>query len=158
MAAENWKLFNNVKEYIGDGTIDLDSDVFHMILVGSGYTEDLTDDTYADVSANELAEANGYETGGKVITATWTQPTAGTAMFDCDDQQWTASGGAITARRAIIVHNAAGSGDPQSTDKLVATCLLDATPADVSASDGGTFTVAINANGIFRISGGTAGS
>ena len=155
MTAEAWKIFDNVKEYIGDGTIDCDDDLFHMILVDSGYTFDITDDTYADVSASELAEANGYETGGKVLTQTFTQASAGISMFDCADAQWTASGGAITARRAIIVHVAAGSGDPQSTDKLIASSLLDDTPADVTASDGGTFNVNINASGVFRISGGT---
>ena len=157
MAAEAWKIFDNVKEYIGDGTLDMDAGdaYFAMILVASGYTFDITDDTYADVSASELS-GNGYTTGGNpLVSTTWTQPSAGISMFDCADAQWTASGGAITARRAIIVHVAAGSGDPQSTDKLIASSLLDDSPADVTASDGGTFNVNINANGVFRISGGT---
>lgn len=154
MAAENWKLHENAKEYIGDGTIDLDDDLFHMVLCTSSYSRALSDDTYGDLT--EVANGNGYTTGGEALTSvTWGQ-TSGTATFDCADVEWTASGGAITARYAVIVHVAAGTGLPQSTDKIVCSCLLDDTPADVTASDGGTFTVAINASGVFTLSGGAS--
>ena len=37
---------------------------------------------------------------------------------------------------------------------LIAVCLMDTTPADVTATSGDSILIAINANGVFRISGG----
>ena len=156
MTAQAWKIYDNVKEYIGDGTIDMDAGdaFFAMVLATSAYTYAITHDTYSQIT--EVANANGYTTGGKpLVTTTWTQPSAGISMFDFDALVWTASGGSITARRALLVHVAAGSGLPQTTDKLIASSLLDDTDADVIASDTGTLTVTPHANGAFRISGGT---
>ena len=156
MAADAWKVYNKTKEYIGDGTIDLDAGdaFFSVILVTSSYTPALTHSTYADVSANEVANGNGYTTGGDFPgTTTWTE-SSGTVTFDSADPSWTASGGSITARYAVLVHVAAGTGVPQSTDKILAYCLLDNTPADVSAADGNAFTITLDSTGYFTVSGG----
>jgi len=157
--AEKFKMFNQAKEFIGDGTIDLDAGdaYFAWILVLSAYTEDLTDSTYADVSANEHANGNGYLTGGiPAVGTAWTHA-AGTVTFDCTtDPTWTAASGSIVARRIMLVHVAAGSGDPQSTDKLICTCLMDSAPDDITVTDTNTLTVQLNGSGIFTMSGGTA--
>jgi len=153
MAADAWVVYNKTKEYIGDGTIDLDAGdaFFSVILVTSGYTPALTHSTYADVSANEVANGNGYTTGGDFPgTVTWTE-SSGTVTFDSVDPAWTASGGSITARYAVLVHVAAGSGVPQSTDKIMAYCLLDNAPADVTAVDGADFTIQLAAGGYFQV-------
>ena len=158
MAADAWKVYNKTKEYIGDGTIDLDQGdgYFSVVLVASGYTPALTHSTYADISANEVANGNGYTTGGDFPgTVTWTEA-SGTVTFDSADPSWTASGGSITARYAVLTHVAAGTGVPQSTDKILAYCLLDNTPADVSAADGNAFTITLAATGYFTVSGGGA--
>jgi hypothetical protein len=39
---------------------------------------------------------------------------------------------------------------------LLCVSLLDTAPANVTATDGNTFTVAINASGVFTLTGGTA--
>lgn len=156
MAADAWKVYNNCKEYIGDGTIDLDAGdgYFRVILATSSYTPALTHDAYSSVSANEVANGSGYTTGGDAPgSVTWTN-SSGTITFDSANPEWTASGGSITARYAVLVHVAAGTGVPQSTDKLMAYSLLDNSPADVTATDGNTFTITLNANGYFQLSGG----
>jgi|DEB0MinimDraft_3_1074331.scaffolds.fasta_scaffold16546_3 hypothetical protein len=156
MAADAWKVYNKTKEYIGDGTIDLDAGdgYFSVILATSSYTPALTHSTYADVSAAEVANGNGYTTGGDFPgTVTWTEA-SGTVTFDSADPSWTASGGNIVARYAVLVHVAAGTGVPQSTDKIMAYCLLDNTPADVTATDGNAFTIQLAATGYFTVSGG----
>lgn len=154
-AAGKWKLYDLAKKYLADGTLDLDDTTnwkmalflstsnANTLSVGTGVYGDLT---------NEHANANGYLTGGVAIgSETWTN-SSGTITFDCADGQWTASGGSITARFAVIYKNATVN---TIVKPLLAVCLLDATPADVTATDTNTFTVQINASGVFTLSGAT---
>ena len=140
MAAGNWTFTNASRKYLLDGTFDLDTDSFKMALflstsnIGSGST------TYAGLT-NEHSNANGYTTGGKALTPSLTGTT--TVTWDVDDQTWTASGGSITARYAVI-YEVGGN--------VLCYCLLDSTPADVTATDGNTLTVQINASGVFTLS------
>lgn len=136
MAAGTFMLFNGVSEYIGDGTLDMDNDTFNISLHTSAYTPSATHDAYADLT-NELATANGYTNGGAALTtSTWTRSGA-VATFDSDDQVWTASGGDITARYAVVRSTTA--------DKLLGYMLLDNSPADITATDGNTITVSPSA-------------
>lgn len=96
--------------------------------------------TYAGLT-NEHAAANGYTGGGIAITLTL----SGTTTVKVDiatDPVWTASGGSITARFAVI-YEVAGN--------VLCYCLLDDTPADVTATAGNTLTVAAHANGVFTL-------
>lgn len=139
MAAGTFTIYNSVSELAGDGTIDFDTDAFNLILVTSSYTPNLAHDEYADVSGVEVANGNGYTTGGVTLAnVTWTR-SSGVTTFDSDDAVWTASGGSITARYAIMV-------DTTSTnDKLIGYVLLDTTPADLVATNGNTLTVSPHA-------------
>lgn len=156
MAADAWKIYDQAKEFIGDGTIDLDAGdaYFSVVLVTSGYTPAQTHSTYADISGNEVSNGNGYTTGGDICSSvTWTN-SSGTITFDSADPSWTASGGSITARYAVLTHIAAGSSVPQSSDKIIAYSLLDNTPDDVTAADGAPLTIQLSSNGYFRLTGG----
>ena len=149
MAADAWVLHDRIKEYIGDGTVDLDNDSFKMALFLSTSNIATTSIDALATATNEVANGNGYTTGGETLASvTWTEPTAGTMMFDCDNVTWTASGGAITARFAAIYDDTVTS---PVADPIVCHSLLDNTPADVSATDGNDFVITINANGVFRI-------
>lgn len=145
MAAGTFTLFNSVAELIADGTIDLDSHTFKMALLTSSYTPSLAHDEYADLT-NEVANGNGYTTGGETLTGiTWGQ-TSGVATFDSDAVVWTASGGTITARYAVIYD------DTASNKNLIGYVLLDTTPADLIATTGNTITIAPHAsNGWFQL-------
>lgn len=149
-AASAWKIFDYAKEVMSDGTLDMDdagAGVFKCALIGSGYTADQTDtDFSADIQGNEIAGSYGYTTGGAALTnVTWAN-TSGTTKWDADDVVWSASGGSITARFAVIYH--------VSSDIPICLCVLDNTPADVTATDGNDLTVEMNASGIFTVSGG----
>lgn len=150
MAAGKWKLYNSAKEYIGDGTIDLDSHTFKIALFSSSSNANtLTNSTLASLT-NEVANGFGYTTGGQALAnVTWTN-SSGTVTFDADNVSWTASGGSITARYAVIYDDTAAS------DELLAVCLLDTTPADATAADGYQFNINFNASGIFSSSGATS--
>ena len=146
MAAGAWTVFNIAKKKLADGTFDLDTHTFKMALTTSSqaladtFAGSSTDCRYADLT-NEVANGNGYTTGGKTLSATWTRAT-GTITFDVDDQAWTSS--TITARYAVIYDDTATNKD------LLCFCLLDSTPADVSTVSG-TLTVTINASGVFTL-------
>lgn len=153
MAADAWIRYNGFSEYLGDGTIDMDNDTFKMQLHTSTYTPAVTHDVLTDLT-NEVANGNGYTTGGVTLSGvTWTRSTT-TVTFDATDAQWTASGGSIVARYAVI-YDDTPSGTP--TDPLVAYSLLDDTPADVTVADGNTLTIAFHANGILTLTGGQTG-
>jgi hypothetical protein len=152
MAAGKWKLYESAKLYLADGTFDLDLNTNWncalFLSTSNANTLGGTNDVYGDLT-NEHANANGYTTGGLAITPTWTQ-SAGTATFDSTDPQWTASGGSIVARFAVIYKNATVN---SIVKPLLCVSLLDTAPADVTATTGNTFTVTMNASGIFTLSG-----
>ncbi len=155
-AAGKWKLYESAIEYLADGTHDLDDTTnWKMALfLSTSNCNTLSTGTgvYGDLT-NEHANANGYTTGGVAIgTETWTH-SASVATFDCDNGIWTASGGSIVARFAVIYRNATVN---SIVKPLLCVSLLDTAPANVTATDGNTFTVAINASGVFTLTGGTA--
>lgn len=143
MAADAWQFYNTAREYIGDGTIDLDDDTFKMGLVSSSYSFSAeSHSTLSDIT-NELS-GSGY--ARDTLSVTWTRST-GTVTFDSDDGAFTASGGSITARRAFIYDDTPSS----PADPLLCSSLLDNTPADVSVTAGNTLTVQIHSSGIFTL-------
>ena len=143
MAADDWVMHDKATFYLGDGTVDLDGDSFKMgLALSTSNVGDVTVDGYATVT-NEHATANGYTLTGITLTnVTWTEA-AGLSTFDCDDVTWTAAGGSITARYAFIYDDTA-AGKP-----VMCHSLLDNTPGDVTATDGNTFNVLIDAAGVF---------
>lgn len=142
--AASLTFYNSFREYVADGTIDLDTHTFKVMLVASGYTPSTAHTVKADVT-NELSTANGYTAGGATLgSVTWGHSGA-TATFDAADTVWTASGGSIVARYAVIYDDTAASGE------LVCYILLDTTPADVTTTAGNTLTLQWNGSGIFTI-------
>lgn len=140
MAAGSWTFTSAGRTSLLNGDFDLDSDTMKIALflstsnIGSGST------TYAGLT-NEHANANGYTTGGNAVTPSLSGTT--TVTFDVSDPTaWTASGGSITARFAVLY---------EVSGKVIAYCLLDSTPADVTATSGNTLTVSINASGVFTL-------
>lgn len=146
MAAGTFTLYNHFAESIGDGSIDLDTHSFKIALLDSGYSPSGAHSQWSNVSGDEIAGSYGYTTGGATLTSvTWSQ-TGGTATFDSDNQVWSASGGSISARYAVIYD------DTHANDALIGYVLLDTAPADLTATDGNTMTVGPHAsNGWFQL-------
>lgn len=154
MAADAWKSYNKFKEYLGEGYIDLDGDNLKLALfLSTSNAATLTNSQYADLT-NELANANGYLTGGLVLTGvTWTE-SVGTVTFDCNDPVLTASGGNLVFRFAVMyVVRTITAPTGTITNPLICMSLLDNTPADVTVTNGNTLTFQINASGILTLSG-----
>jgi hypothetical protein len=138
MAAGDWTFTNTGRTSLSNGTF-LDADSYKIALflstsnIGAGST------TYAGLT-NEVANANGYTTGGEATTLSRSGTT--TVTFDATDVVWTASGGSITARFAVL-YEVGGN--------VLCYCLLDSAPADVTATNGNTLSVNINASGVFTL-------
>lgn len=139
MAAGAWTLPNAAKTSLSTGTF-LDADSYKIALflstsnIGSGST------TYAGVT-NEHANGNGYTTGGNAVTLS--RSGTSTVTFDTTDPAvWTASGAGIVARYAVL-YEVGGN--------VLAYCLLDSTPADVTVTAGNTLTITISASGVFTL-------
>lgn len=153
MAAGKWKTYEFANEYLADGSHDLDDTTNWKIAlflstsncdtlsVGTGVYGDLT---------NEVANGLGYLTGGLAITGVTWNKSGNVVTFDMDNSTWTAAGGSIVARFAVIYRNATVNA---IVKPLLCVCLLDTTPANVTATDGNTLTIAINASGVFTLTG-----
>lgn len=139
MAAGAWTFTNAGRTSLLDGTFDIDSDTWKMALFLSTSNIGAASTTYAGLT-NEHANANGYTTGGNATSLSMSGTT--TVTVDGTDEVWTASGGSIVARFAVI-YEVGGN--------VLCYCLLDSTPADVTATTGNTLTVAIHASGIFTL-------
>ena len=133
-------VYNKAREYIGDGTIDLDDDTLKCMLLADTYTPLATHSVKADIVAHELAAANGYNTGGATLAnVTWAD-TAGITKLDADDPVWTTA--SFIARYAAVY-----SDTPVSpADPLIV--LLDFLAN--KTGQGGNFYVTIHANGLLR--------
>lgn len=140
MAAGTWTFTNAGRTSLLNGDFDLNTDTFKMALFLSTSNIGAGSELFSGLT-NEHAAANGYTAGGEAITLTL----AGTTTVTVDiatDPVWTASGGSIVARFAVIY---------EVSGKVLCYCLLDDTPADVTATDGNTLTVAANASGVFTL-------
>ncbi len=140
MAAGAWAFTNGGRTKLLDGTFDIDTDTWKMALLLSTSNISASSTTHAGVT-NEHANANGYTTGGMSVTLTLSGTTTVTVDIQTDPV-WTASGGSITARFAEIY---------EVSGNVLVYALLDSTPADVTATDGNTLTVAANASGVFTL-------
>lgn len=142
-------LYQSFREYLVDGTFDLNSNTFKVTLHTSTYTPSASTHTvYADLT-NELSTANGYTNGGATLGTVTLTRSGGTVTFGAADTTWNASGGSIVARYAVI--RASGTLNTH-VDPLVAYILLDTTPADVTATTGNPLTLTWNASGIITLS------
>ena len=145
MAAGSWTFTNGARQKLLDGTFDIDTDTWKMALFLSTSNIGAASTTYAGLT-NEHANGNGYTTGGAAITLTLSGTTTVTVDISTDPV-WTASGGSISARFAVI-YEVGGN--------VLCYALLDSTPADVTATTGNTLTVAANAGGVFTLAWGCA--
>lgn len=147
-AAGKWKLYEQAKLDIANGLMDLDTHSFKIALFTSvSNCNTLSGTTTLSSLTNQVATANGYTQNSKAVTIT-TANSGGTITVDeTTNPSWTANGGSITARFAVIYN------DTHASKQALCVCLLDTAPADVTATDGNTFTITQNSSGIFTISG-----
>lgn len=116
------------------------------MLVTSAYTPAIdTNNVYTDVSTNEVANGNGYTTGGVTCTNVLVQidTTNHRAWVDLDDLSW--SSASFTAKYVVFYYNV-------GSKQLICYIDLDDTSGSNSKTvQGGTFSVTIDTNGLFAM-------
>ncbi len=132
---------------------DLVGATVKIALVSSAYTPDASNtghDEWGDVSANEIANGNGYTTGGATLANDAVSTITNGHKYDSDDPTWTASGGSIPAWRYAVMYVSGSLWG--KTSPVIGYFLGDSTPADVPATtDGNPLTIQVNANGWFGV-------
>ena len=141
MAAGAWTFTDAGRTSLLNGDFDIDTNTFLCALFLSTSNIGAASTTYAGLT-NEHAQANGYTTGGISMGVLTLAGTTTVTVDDPADLVWTASGGSIVARFAVIY---------ESAGNVLCYCLLDSTPADVTATTGNTLTIALHASGIFTL-------
>jgi hypothetical protein len=125
---------------------------FRLALVTSAWTPvNSSDELWAVASGSELANGNGYTTGGLTPATFSLTNTAGVIKFTWSTASvWTASGSGIPAwRRAVLYYLGTLN---SKVNPLVAHFLGDSTPADVPlTTSGNTLTITPNASGVLTI-------
>src|SRR3989304_10397480 len=146
MAAGAWTFPDGARTRMLNGAWDFDTDLFKIALhLVSGTQPGASTTTWAGLSTSEHAANNGYTAGGLPTGGGTALALSGTTTVTVDrtvDPVWTASGGSIVARWAVL-YEVGGN--------VICYCLLDSTPAAVTVTAGNTLTVAMNASGIFTL-------
>lgn len=124
---------------------------FRIGLVSNSYTpNNATDELWAAASAAEIANGNGYTTGGLVPPSIVLSQSAGVVKFTASPTIWTASGTGIPAwRRAVLYYLGTLN---SKVNPLVGHFLGDSAPADIPlTTSGNTLTITMNASGILTL-------
>jgi len=124
-----WTLVNGAREDILNGTFVVGSG-YKVALVTSSSNISASSSTFAGVT-NEVANGNGYTTGGVSVTLSQTGTTSVNVFFS-SNPSWTASGGSITARWAVLY---------KIGSDVLAFSLLDSAPADLVVASGNTLQI-----------------
>lgn len=131
---------------------DLTGATVKVQLCSSGYTPDATNtgnSVLADVT-NEIANGNGYTTGGATLANDTVSTMTNGWKYDSDDVVWTASGGSIPAWRNAVMYVSGSLWG--KTNPLIGFFVGDSTPADVPATtDGNPLTIQVAAGGWFGV-------
>jgi hypothetical protein len=118
------------------GVINLATDTFRLALVSSAYVPDLNAHTvWADVSAHEVADGDGYSTGGSLLAGVTLTRSGWKTTFDANDI--TFAGLTKTFRFGVLYVVGTKSrpgGGADIVNPLLAYILFDDTPADVEAA------------------------
>jgi len=147
MAAAAWSFYNSFREYLGEGDFDLSgtSVGFKMALHTSAASANVNTATLSTQAslANEVANGNGYTTGGaSVPSRTWAAgASAGVFRWDSTAVVWTATGGTIANVKYAVIY--------QSSGKLV--CFSKLTTSQFTLADANTLTVTPSSSGIFEL-------
>ena len=115
-------LSNYVKGMLLKGQIAGLTDTFKIILMESAFVYDKdSHQDYSDVSANEVADGNGYTTGGATLAgvAIAVSTTLDNAKISWSNAEWTADGGSIVASGAIIYDDSTAVTGDDYTDAII---------------------------------------
>lgn len=138
-------IFNAFKMFIGNGSVDWDTDTINVSLHTNSFVPSADNDDHFDDVDNEVS-GTGYTAGGQALAGkSVTQDnTNDRAVYDSNDPSWSTA--TITNARYAVLRKARGGA--ASADELIGAWDFG---ADIS-STAATFSIAVNANGWFTVS------
>jgi len=134
-------IYNRFKANLMNKEVDLEADTIKVALLDNNHSFNADDNTWSDVSANEIS-GTGYTAGGEELAnkSVTQDDTNDKAVFDADDVSWTSA--TFTAYHAVIYD------DTLASDDLI--CSIDFGGA--KSVSNGTFTIQWDSNGIITLS------
>ena len=133
------QLYDHTAQRFASGA-NSSADIYKVKLL-SAATFDATNTTLAATGGTEVANGNGYTTGGQTLAGVAvTTVTTNDAKFDADDVTWAVSAASITALAAILYN------DTDTDDPPVA--FIDF-GGSRTVNSGSSFVLNWNADGIF---------
>jgi len=134
--------FNQFSDDLIAGHHEFDGSATYKVMLTNTQPSS-TNQTYSDVSANEVASGNGYTTGGLATTMSNSQSSGTTTVF-ATNVTWTATGTVGPLRYAIVYRS-------DDTHKGLV-CWFDY-GSSVTLNNGDTFTVSFDpTNGLLQLS------
>lgn len=131
--------FNQFYEGLVDAQFDWVADDVNCCLLTDSWTPDRTLDFYSELT-NELANGDGYTTGGEALTTKAVDTAANIIYLDADDISWTFS--ATKAFRYAVIYKDTGVA---ATSRLI--WYIDLTAQSLS----GQYTIQLNALGLISL-------
>ena len=149
MAITAFTVLDRAVPKLVDGTIDLNSHTFNLVLtdkdqvISKTFAGASTDARYADLT-DEVANGAGYTTGGTALANVTLTRTLGVVKFDADDVVFSSL--TKTFKYGVLVDITAAN------DDIVGFVDFDDTSSATEITVSGTnYTVAWNASGIFTV-------
>lgn len=121
--------FNSFVEALAEKVHNLGSDTLKVVLTNSAPSASNT--VLANIT--QIANGNGYTTGGTTVTTTSSSQTSGTYKLVLADVVFTASGGSMGPFRYAVLYN-----DTASNDELIGSWDYG---SSITLASGDTFTV-----------------
>lgn len=136
--------YHNIITLALQGAVDLDTDTMQVQLHTDSYTPNADHTQKTDLGATEVANGNGYTTGGDNVTITVSDDdTNDGTTVDSTNPAWTASGGSIGPFRYAIWID-----DTHASDVLMYCFDFG---SNQTANDGADIGVTIDTNGLYYI-------
>lgn len=126
-----WIFTTDARTNLLEGEDNWSTDSFKIALFTSASGVGPTSTTYSSLT-NEVANGNGYTTGGAAVDLTLTGTTTVAVNFT-SNVVWTGSGSGISAYYAVVYAVTSGN--------IICYCVLDSTPQNVVIAAGATLTI-----------------
>ena len=141
--AVNFYLYDAFMEKVQEGSIDMDTDTFKIMIASNSYTPSQTSHDFRDDVTNEVS-GTGYTAGGATLSGITSTLTANLYKFDANDVTWSAV--TFTNGRYAVIYKSRGGAS--SADELVGYVDFGA-----NQSPAGTdFTIQWSSDGIYTAS------
>ena len=143
--------YDHTFDLIGAGTVK-EGDTFKAILLNNSFTFTATNTLLTQINTNEVANGNGYTTGGvtlsSVVLLNGAPGSPWKIDFDDLNPGWTASGGSIGPYRWFVIYDDTVT---SPADAILWAVDLDDTPGTFTAADGAQIKITLNASGFATI-------